>query len=237
MAREPDWRIEPQGDRALMIVLGNKVDTALNQRARAIAESLSAARLEGVLDVVPAICSVAVHYRPDAVPRKADELPWRALEQRLAVAIAAVEGRKARPGREMRIAVCYGGDFGPDLDEAAGRTGVTADEIVRLHSDNEHLVYMLGFSPGQPYIGGLHPRLMLPRRATPRLKVARGSIAIAQGMTAIYALDTPGGWNIIGRTPMEMFLPQQDPPCLLRPGDSVRFDPITRTEFARLARR
>ena len=103
-----------------------------------------------------------------------------------------------------------------------------------MHASSEHFVYMLGFAPGQPYLGGLDGRLALPRRATPRVRVPRGSVAIAGGMTAIYSLQTPGGWNLIGRTPLQLFMPDADPPCLLRAGDRVRFVAVSRAEFARL---
>ena len=234
MAREPDWRIEPQGDRALMIVLGDRIDAELNRRAQAIAENLASARLAGVLDVVPAFATVAVHYQPQSVQRAAAVAPWRALEKQVARVVKRTAAQAGATGRLVEIPVCYDSDFGPDTAEVAAHCGLATEEVGRVHAATEHYAYMIGFSPGQPYLGGLDRRLEIPRRVTPRIRVPRGSVAIARGMTAIYSLETPGGWSLIGRTPLQLFMPQSDPPCLLRAGDRVRFLPVSRAEFDRL---
>ena len=129
------------------------------------------------------------------------------------------------------VPVCYGGEFGPDLDEVAVLRELTPQQVIELHAASPHQVYMLGFAPGFPYLGGLDPRLEMPRRATPRTKVAAGSVAIAREQSAIYSIETPGGWNLLGRTPLRLFTPEADPPCLLQPGDNVRFVPITAEQF------
>jgi inhibitor of KinA len=232
--RMTDWSIEPQGDRCLIVALGDRIDPQLNGRARAIAEDLLGAALAGVLDVVPAFSTIAVHYRPDAVARGAGEAPWRALERRIAEIVERSSARPGATGRLVEIPVCYDADFGPDTADVAAHCGLATDDVGRVHAATEHFVYMLGFAPGQPYIGGLDRRLGIPRRGTPRVRVPQGSVAIAHGMTAIYTLETPGGWSLIGRTPLQLFMPQSDPPCLLRAGDRVRFMPVTRTEFDRL---
>lgn len=229
-----DWSIEPQGDRCLIVVLGDRIDAQLNRRAHAIAENLLGAALAGVLDVVPAFSTVAVHYRPEAVQRAGGESPWRALETRIAQVVERSSAKSPAKGRLVEIPVCYHADFGADTAEVAARCGLSAVEVGQVHAASEHFTYMLGFSPGQPYLGGLDRRLEIPRRVTPRVRVPQGSVAIARGMTAIYSLETPGGWSIIGRTPLKLFLPQSDPPCLLRAGDRVRFLPVSRTEFDRL---
>jgi inhibitor of KinA len=229
-----DWSIEPQGDRCLIVVLGDRIDPQLNRRAHAIAENLLGAALAGVLDVVPAFSTVAVHYRPEAVQRADGEAPWRALETRIAQIVKRSPAKSPAKGRLVEIPVCYDADFGPDTAEVAARCGLSAVEVGQVHAASEHFAYMLGFSPGQPYLGGLDRRLEIPRRGTPRVRVPQGSVAIARGMTAIYSLETPGGWNLIGRTPLTLFLPQSDPPCLLRAGDRVRFLRVSRTEFDRL---
>jgi inhibitor of KinA len=139
-------------------------------------------------------------------------------------------------GREVKISVCYEGEFAPDLNAVAERTGLHADEVVRLHSTADYVVAFLGFTPGFGYLSGLPKRLNVPRRATPRKVVAAGSVGIAGMQTGVYPLQSPGGWQIIGRTPARMFHPDANPPTLLQPGDTVRFVPISPAEFANLSR-
>lgn len=228
------WSIQPQGDRCLIVDLGDRIDPLLNQRARAIAEDLHRAALAGVLDIVPAFSTVAVHYRPERVERGEAQMPGQALLQQITHVVGGSTAKSAADGRRVDIPVCYDAEFGPDAGEVAARCGLAVEQVAALHAATEHFTYMIGFSPGQPYLGGLDRRLELPRRVTPRLRVPQGSVAIARGMTAIYSLETPGGWSLIGRTPLELFLPRSDPPCLLRPGDRVRFLPVSREEYGRL---
>jgi inhibitor of KinA len=185
-----------------------------------------------VLDVVPAFTSVAIHYRPEAlVEPPGNELPYDRLAARVEQVLQAGVERKAPAQRRVDIPVCYGGEFGPDLEEIARARKVTPDELIAIHSQSPHVVYMLGFAPGFPYIAGLDERLAMPRRSTPRLKIPLGTIAIAGGQSVVYTLETPGGWNLIGRTPLRIFTPETDPPCLLRAGDAVHFVPITAEQY------
>lgn len=226
------WRISPQGDRCLMVEFGQKVDRETNLRARALAQYLDDHPLPGVLDVVPAFTSVAIHYRPEAlVEAAANGLPYDLLAARVEQVLQAGVERKAPAQRRVEIPVCYGGDFGPDLEEIARARKVTPEELITIHSQSPHVVYMLGFAPGFPYIAGLDERLAMPRRATPRLRIPLGTIAIAGGQSVVYTLETPGGWNLIGRTPLRVFTPETDPPCLLRAGDAVQFVPITLAQY------
>lgn len=227
-----DPRIHPQGDHCLIVELGDRIDPVFNARARALAAHLLEHPLPGVLDVVPAFTTVAVHYDPSAWWQPpGPEMPWRRLAHELSVALARTKFGRRETGRVVDIPVCYGGDFGPDLEEVAGARGLTTDEVIGLHATEAHFVYMLGFAPGHPYIGGLDRKLVMPRRTTPRVRVAKGSVAIARELTAIYPIDSPGGWNVIGRTPLPLFLPEQHPPCLLAAGDRVRFVPISLEAF------
>jgi inhibitor of KinA len=233
---EGDWRIEPLGDRCLIVEFESRVDAAINRRARSLADALLADPVPGVLDVVPAFCSVAVYYRPELLvaamhPSSPPPSPYQALRARVQALLAGGTGSIEAPAREIRIPVCYGGIHGPDLEEVAAACSMTADEVVLAHVASEHLVYMLGFSPGFPYIGGLDPRLAVPRRSTPRTRIPAGTVAIARDQTAIYSFETPGGWNLIGRTPLGLFDPQADPPCRLQAGDRIRFVPIAPEEF------
>jgi inhibitor of KinA len=229
-AAQPAWRIVPLGDRCLVVEFEQQVDAAINRKARALASVLLARPPLGVLDVVPAFCSVAVFYRPEQFEPQPS--PYQQL--RLAIEAVLESGVDSAPGQErvVRVPVCYGGEHGPDLEEVAGACRMTADEVVRSHIASEHVVFMLGFSPGFPYIGGLDPRLSLPRRPTPRTSIPAGTVAIARDQTAIYSFETPGGWNLIGRTPMKLFDPRADPPCRLQAGDQIRFFPIRPDEYA-----
>lgn len=228
-----DWRIEPLGDTALIVAFESRVDPAINRAALAAAEALSAALLPGVVDVAPAFCTVAVHYRPEQVGAPA---PYEALCQRIDAVLAEAAGSiAAGEGRVIEIPVCYGGAYGPDLDAVAVACGLSAQAVIDAHVASPHVVYMLGFAPGLPYIGGLDPRLSLPRRATPRTRIAVGTVGIAREQSVIYSLETPGGWNLIGRTPLRLFDASAEPPCLLRPGDRVRFVPIDAAEFTAAA--
>jgi len=228
-AAQAEWRIVPLGDRCLVVEFEHRVDAAINRKARALANALLARPLEGVVDVVPAFCTVAVFYRPEQLAPQPS--PFQQL--RLSIEAVLAAGAESLEGQErvVRVPVCYGGEHGPDLDEVAIACGMTPDEVVRAHVASEHVVFMLGFSPGFPYIGGLDPRLALPRRATPRTRIPAGTVAIARDQTAIYSFETPGGWNLIGRTPMKLFDPLADPPCRLQAGDQIRFFPIAPDEF------
>jgi inhibitor of KinA len=135
------------------------------------------------------------------------------------------------------IPVCYGGDFGPDLDAVSSHTGLSTEEVVAIHGEPDYLVYMIGFAPGFPYLGGMSERLASPRRESPRAKIPPGSVGIAGSQTGVYPIETPGGWQLIGRTPLRLFRPERDEPSLLRTGDRVRFQAIDRAEYGDLLER
>jgi len=216
------------GDRAMMIELGDRVDPRINQTVRAVADALLASPLEGVVDVVPAFTTVTIHYRPERIAtRGADDLPHRRVARWIETVLDRGIATDIAAERTVDVPVCYGGEFGPDLDDVAARCELTPSQVIEIHAASPHLVYMLGFAPGFPYLGGLDERLAMPRRATPRTRVPAGTVAIAREQTAIYSIETPGGWNLLGRTPVTLFAPLADPPCLLRPGDRVRFVPIS----------
>ncbi len=220
----PVARLEPLGDRGLILRFGDQVAQATEDAVQAFTARLLASLPTGVLEVVPAFTTVALHLRPGT--------DIAALEAQLRAVLA--EGWVARKGaqRLIEIPVCYGGEHGPDLEEVAAACGLTAPEVIALHAASPHRVSMLGFAPGFPYMAGLDPRLAMPRRSTPRVRIAPGTVAIARDQSAVYTLETPGGWNLIGRTPVALFTPQADPPTLLQPGDRVRFVPMTPAEFA-----
>jgi KipI family sensor histidine kinase inhibitor len=220
-------RIEPLGERALLIHLGEHVDAELNACALALADALRAAQLPGVLDVAPAYASVCVRHAPLAREHLAAVIP------------AFVERTKplaATSEVHIEMPVCYDGEFGPDLADVAQRAQLDPREVIARHTSAEYRVAMLGFAPGFPYLLGLDAALHTARRASPRTRVPAGSVAIGGAQTGIYPRELPGGWNLIGRTPLRLFDAELDPPALLTPGASVRFRAIGADEFAALSR-
>jgi KipI family sensor histidine kinase inhibitor len=226
-------RIEPLGDSALLIRLGAGIDAGVNALALAAAESLRAANLPGLHDIAAAYASVCVQYDPCvwADPASAQS-PHARVASRISGIVDNLPVSQTLPRTApIDIPVCYGGDFGPDLGELAGRVNLTADEVVKRHCAGDYRVAMLGFAPGFPYLIGLDPALCAPRRAVPRVRVPAGSVAIGGVQTGIYPSELPGGWLLIGRTPLKLFNPASAPPALLAPGQRVRFCAIDADKF------
>lgn len=213
----------PLGDSAVLIPVKDA------PAAGALARRVAAARLDGFIECVPAFDSVAICFNPLRVTARA-----------LMAELAASRKRKT-PGnapasapRDIEIPVCYDAAFGPDLAEVAAHSGLDVHRVIQLHAAGKYLVGAIGFMPGFPYLSGLHVRLRTPRRGTPRLQIPAGSVGIGGAQTGIYPLASPGGWNLIGRTPLALFRPdRENDPTLLRPGDRVNFRIITRHEFSR----
>ena len=224
-------RIEPLGDHGWCAVLGERIDAALNARVHALAARLRERAPAGVEDIVPAYASLAVCFDPE----RADADAVRAA---IADALAATagDGTPASPAadaREIEIPVVYGGEAGPDLADAAAALGLTPETLAARHAAGTYTVAMLGFAPGFPYLIGLDPALALPRLPTPRTRVPAGSVAIGGAQTGLYPRESPGGWRLIGRTPLRVFDPARAPPALLAPGDRVRFRAVAPDAVAR----
>ncbi len=219
-------RIAAAGDSALLIEFPSRIEPAINERAIALARSLERRCGSALRDVVVGYCSVTVYFDPLAVDAR-----W--LEAEALDEAAGIETEQFREAAVLEVPVCYGGDCGPDLAEVATFAGCSEGEVIERHAAVTYRVYLLGFVPGFPYMAEVDPRIAAPRRATPRTAVPAGSVGIAGGQTGIYPSVTPGGWNIVGRTPMRPFDPERGEPFLFRPGDQVRFRPIGRDEFDR----
>lgn len=219
-------RFAPLGDAAVTVELGDAADAAALARVQALVRSLEKTSLLGVVDVVAAYHTVTLVY----------DLPHtRGYEQLcadLAKRIESLSVTAASAGNRVVIPVCYGGEFGPDLATVAAQSGLTAEAAAALHAAADYVVLAVGFAPGFPYLGGLPEKLITPRRATPRVSVPAGSVGIGGAQTGVYPLVTPGGWNLIGRTPLALFRPAEREPALLRVGDRVQFKAITPEEFA-----
>jgi len=235
--KKPVLDCEPLGDSAVTVTIGPARDATAVVRVRVLAAALIKARIPGVSDVAPCYGSLVVHYDPSRVAGPG-ALPYdrvRTAIVRCAEAAKVIHRRSPKGTVEERmveIPVCYGGEFGPDLNDVARQAKLSPEEVIKRHSKVEYVVQALGFVPGFPYLSGLPERLHTPRRATPREFVAAGSIGIGGAQTGVYPIATPGGWNVIGRTPSTLFRPTDDPPSLLRVGDTVLFRPITIEEFA-----
>ncbi|HEU4381962.1 MAG TPA: 5-oxoprolinase subunit PxpB [Anaeromyxobacteraceae bacterium] len=222
-------RIRGQGESGLVVELGEGIDPEVSAHVRELARAV-AERLAGeVLEVVPTYRSLLVLHDPLRVARDG-------LVQRIG-ALAAEVGAAPAPGprRVVRIPTCYGGTHGPDLDEVARLAGLDAAEVVRYHAAPVYLVHFLGFTPGFPYLGGLDPRLATPRRDEPRARVPAGSVAIGGAQAGIYPVESPGGWRVLGRTPLRLFDPRRARPFLLSAGDGLRFVPVDAAAFESLA--
>ena len=221
------FRFLPLGDAAVTVEFGQEIDPALNAGVLAFAAMIRACKWKGVLDIVPTYRSVTIHVDPLC-------LDVATLTNRLLRIPYTASPQTAWSGKHHPIPVVYGGEWGPDLEDVAAFAKMSVAEAVRLHASVLYRVYMLGFSPGFPYLGLVPEALAMPRLATPRMTVPGGSVGIAERQTGIYPTSTPGGWRVIGRTPIDLYRPNTATPFLLAPGDVVKFEPIEPQEFDRL---
>lgn len=227
--KDPGARFEPASDQSLLIYFGEKITVEANESVRRLLHLLEEEPIAGVRNLHPAYCSLLVKF---------DALKWQheKLENELRKYLGGLDQVKMPEPRHVEIPVCYGGEFGPDLDEVAALHRISADRVVELHSSATYLVYFLGFVPGFAYLGELPKELITPRLATPRKKVPRGSVGIAGNQTGVYPFETPGGWRLLGRTPLAMFRMDREGLSLLSIGDRVRFVPVSREQFVALER-
>ena len=232
-------RFTPLGDNALMLEVGDVIDEPTHRRVQEAWRALAAAPLPGVIELVPAYTTVTMFYDPvlavQAGAPEAGIVDWLTAQAQERLEHPP-KMEKAKP-RTVEIPVCYGDEFGPDLALVAKQAKLPPEEVVKRHAKPEYLVYLVGFAPGFPYLGGLPKELETPRHAKPRMVVPPGSVGIGGAQTGIYPLATPGGWNLIGRTPVKIFRPADNPPVLLRAGDRVKFKVIMPAEFDQLEAR
>lgn len=220
-------RFLPCGDSALTVELGREISPAVNARVTALTRLLHEAALPGVRELVPAYCALTVQYDPAV-------LSAERLIPLLTELCGRLDGAQAQKGELVELPVWYGGFCGPDLGFVAQHAGMTPEQAVALHSAADYLIYMLGFTPGFPYLGGMDVRIAAPRLSSPRVRIPAGSVGIAGEQTGVYPIASPGGWQIIGRTPLKLFDPGREQPFLLSAGQKVRFVPIDEGEYRRL---
>jgi inhibitor of KinA len=220
-------RILPAGDAALLIEFEQAIDPRINDRAIALGAKLRRRCGTAVRDAVVGFATLTVYFNPLVV-----DGAW--MEAEVLDSAATLDESVVTIGAAVDVPVCYGGEFGPDLGSVAAFGGCTEEEVIALHGGTSYRVYMVGFVPGFAYMAAVDTRIAAPRRATPRVAVPAGSVAIASGQTGIYPAVTPGGWNIIGRTPLRPYDPERHDPFLFQPGDTATFRPVTRDEFDRI---
>jgi KipI family sensor histidine kinase inhibitor len=207
------------GDSALLVELGDKIDPAINQRVHALNALLQADSIAGIIETVPAYRTLLIHYDPLILTF--NQVTCWAQDK-----LTQADDSLNRKPRQLEVPTRYGGASGPDLETVAVSKGISIADVIRIHSEREYTVYMMGFTPGFPYLGALDERLIMPRMETPRTLVKAGSVAIAGSQAGIYPLDSPGGWHLIGWTSLKLFDPTSETPFLFSPGDIIKFIPI-----------
>ena len=231
-------RLFPLGDAAIVLEFGGGISLATHRAIQAVGSYLVEHPFVGLRECVPAFTTLTVYYDPWLLSENGRHSPYdRAAEILRQLLPAAHSIAAAAPAAVVEIPVCYGGAFGPDLDFVASHTNLPADDVIARHAAPTYLVHMIGFAPGFPYLGGMDARLVTPRRARPRTLVPAGAVGIAGAQTGVYSLPTPGGWQLIGRTPLPLFSPDWAAPSRLRAGQQLRFVAISAAEFADTAAR
>ncbi len=223
-----DVTIKAAGDSSLLLQFGNKIDPDINARISATVQLMREQQIEGVVDIIPAFCSLLINYDPRVISYASIRTR---MERILSMEIAAGSRKK----KIFEIPVCYGGSFGPDLPAIAEHAGLSEQEVIDIHSGTDYLIYMLGFLPGFTYLGGLDERIHTPRLANPRIRIPEGSVGIGGSQTGIYPMDSPGGWQLMGMTPVRTYDPNRDTPILVEAGDYIRFVAIDTDTYESIA--
>ena len=222
-----ETKILTAGDSSLLIQFGQEISPEINAQITAFVHLMREQHLEGVTDVIPAFTSLLINYDPRVID-------YRKLKRRLEKLLKLEVSKKASSSHIFEIPVCYGGEYGPDLENIAKHANLTTQEVITIHSSSDYLIYMLGFLPGFSYLGGLDERIHTPRLANPRIRIPAGSVGIGGSQTGIYPLDSPGGWQLLGLTPVKTYDPNRDVPILFEAGDYIRFVPVSESDFANI---
>lgn len=209
-------KIVPLGDSALLVQLGDEIDIAINQQVHALAALINISRFEGVIETVPAYATLLVHYDPLIVS-------FGQIKNYLHEKMAQAADNESRQRKRVEVPVRYGGEYGLDLESVARHCQLSIEDVIQIHSRKNYTVFMMGFTPGFPYMGKLDDAIIVPRLDTPRTRVPAGTVAIAGSQTGIYPIDSPGGWQLIGWTSLQLFDPESETPFLFSPGDEVKF--------------
>ena len=219
-----DFQVKPVGDQAALVVFEQKIEENINGKVMALAREVEKHSSGELLEVVPAFASLLVYYDPLRTS-------FSTVEKKLMKLAGNLKSARSSGGKLVEIPVCYGGEYGEDLEFVAEHAGLSVEEVIKIHSGRDYLIYMLGFLPGFPYLGGMDERIFTPRLSSPRTKIPAGSVGIGGEQTGIYPMESPGGWQLIGRTPLKLFCPEQGGVLPYQAGDRIRFVPITEQEF------
>lgn len=223
-----DVRFLMTGDTSILVEFGNEISTEINARIRAFNIALEKKGIDGIVETVPTYRSLTVHYRPEVIR-------YEKLRDTLHGLLGSLDEVEIPPASVVEIPVLYGGEMGPDLGFVAEHNSKTVEEVIKIHSAPEYLIYMLGFTPGFPYMGGMSAEIATPRLTSPRVKIPGGSVGIAGSQTGVYPIDSPGGWQLIGRTPLKLYDAQRETPILLQAGQYVKYRPVSQAEFDDIA--
>ena len=228
----------PLGESGIVVELDKQIELETHNKVQALATHLEKEYVPAVMEYVPTFTSVTIYYdciqAANLMAIYGANSPFDVMKLILEETIREIEIKNDHISEIVDIPVCYGGNHGPDLELVARHNNLSPKEVIDIHSAGTYLIYMIGFAPGFPYLGGLSKEIYAPRRESPRIKIPAGSVGIAGNQTGIYPIETPGGWQLIGRTPLSLFNPNQKPPTLLKAGNRIRFNPITHHEYQEL---
>ena len=214
-------------ERSILVYFGNTIHEDTHRKIQFAVQLLNEQPIEGITEIICGYTNICIHYEPLKIKKSVQHFTGKSISEKVITLLQnTLKGNDTQSyteGRVVEIPVLYGGEYGPDLEYVAEHNNLTPQEVIDIHTSGDYLVYMLGFAPGFPFLGGLDSRIATPRKQTPRLKIEAGSVGIGGEQTGVYTLPTPGGWQIIGRTTSQLFLPNETPPTLLRAGDRIRF--------------
>nr|WP_077325392.1 5-oxoprolinase subunit PxpB [Virgibacillus siamensis] len=227
-----NFTVSPLGDEAVVMEFGEEVSSEKQKLIMAVSSYLDNHPIPGMIAYIPAYTTITIFY--NAMEVLANLTGANAYDSMLGEIEKMVSRLPENPETESKIVeipVCYGGEFGPDLEVVARRNNLREAEVIDIHANGDYMVHMIGFAPGFPFVGGMSEKIATPRKDSPRLQIPAGSVGIASGQTGVYPIETPGGWQLIGRTPVKLFRPDEDIPILLKAGDSIRFYPISEETY------
>lgn len=232
-----EYSLSPLGDGSIVLQSGKTIDIDNHRKIQAIKDYLKKHPFPGMLEYIPAYTTLTIFYDVMGVESYKSEhgltgtTPYQLVCEWIEHAISEMPDKANTSTRLIKIPVCYGSDDGPDLKIVAEHNGLTEREVIDIHSEPDYLVYMIGFAPGFPYIGGMSEKIETPRKESPRVEIPARTVGIAGMETGVYPIETPGGWQLIGKTPVELFRPDNPSPTLLESGDMIRFYPISEEEY------
>lgn len=227
-----DYTVSPLGDEAVVMQFSELISKETQTYIEAISAYLDKHPIPGMVEYIPAYTTITIFYNAmDVLGNSAGKNVFDIVQDQIEEMISQLPENPKTDSKVVEIPVCYGGEFGPDLEIVAHHNNLSEQEVTDIHVKGDYMVYMIGFAPGFPFIGGMSEKIATPRKGSPRLKIPSGSVGIAGSQTGVYPIETPGGWQLIGRTPVKMFRPNEDVPILLKAGDSIRFFPISEEAY------